>query len=502
MNPLSPSALNAERARVEAAAGVAGRNSDTGPAGGGFADMLRDLRDAPAKAVQPAPARDVPVAARAAEPGHKVPEASDPAAAATERASDEAAQAADAAEERRAAQAADDHRRTQQRGATGGRATRHAAEADDDTGPGVARRLDEPQTDGPAAGAAPTLAHWLLAANNNTASGGEAALPPPQTATADAVPDAATLTHDLIQGLRSGAARGGVGGARAAGDVREAAAAPAAGAGAARARAAQGGTDNEAGTFALPAGVKAADDARLPTPGAGIEPGHAQKLDTAALQAAAQEGAVSALPGLRRGEADRAIEDPSSAGSSAMAGLAGAPPPAPSAAESAPVQRTVDTPVGAPGFEDAVMASVATLVRDGVHEARLQLNPAELGPLAVRISVTDGAAHIDIAAAHAATRELLQAGLPALADALRADGLTLASSQVSDGAWAGGGTATGGFDQAGGGAGQRGGSPSSEGYRGNTGWPGAAPQAGPGNSPGWLPGPGRGSGRGGLDLYA
>jgi flagellar hook-length control protein FliK len=85
------------------------------------------------------------------------------------------------------------------------------------------------------------------------------------------------------------------------------------------------------------------------------------------------------------------------------------------------------------GFAPALGAQVALWVKDGVQEARLQLHPAELGPVTVQIALEGQAAHIDFTAAVAATRESIEQSLPALAAALRESGFTLAGGGVFGG---------------------------------------------------------------------
>jgi flagellar hook-length control protein FliK len=81
-------------------------------------------------------------------------------------------------------------------------------------------------------------------------------------------------------------------------------------------------------------------------------------------------------------------------------------------------------------FGPALGAQVALWVKEGVQEARLQLHPAELGPVTVQIALEGQAAHIDFTAAVAATRESIEQSLPALAAALRESGFTLAGGGV------------------------------------------------------------------------
>ena len=114
----------------------------------------------------------------------------------------------------------------------------------------------------------------------------------------------------------------------------------------------------------------------------------------------------------------------------ALGALAGAPHAAPPAAAAAPPSVTIGAPFGTPAFAPALAASVSLLARDGVQEARLQLHPAELGPIAVQIALDGVQARVDFTAEVAATRHAIEAGLPELASALREAGLTLAGGGV------------------------------------------------------------------------
>lgn len=106
--------------------------------------------------------------------------------------------------------------------------------------------------------------------------------------------------------------------------------------------------------------------------------------------------------------------------------------PNPQAAPPEPVPATVPVPLADPGFGPALGATLAVLVRDGVEHARLELHPAEMGPVSARIEVQAQAAHIEFVCDLPATREALEASLPALAAALRDSGLTLAGGGVFD----------------------------------------------------------------------
>ncbi len=102
-----------------------------------------------------------------------------------------------------------------------------------------------------------------------------------------------------------------------------------------------------------------------------------------------------------------------------------------SAAADGPATLAVPVPIDSPDFAQAFGVQVSVLARDGVHEARLQLNPAEMGPVSVQIAMDGERAHIDFGAQAAATRAAIEASLPELAAALRDAGLTLSGGGVS-----------------------------------------------------------------------
>jgi flagellar hook-length control protein FliK len=198
-------------------------------------------------------------------------------------------------------------------------------------------------------------------------------------------------------------------------DARGAAAQPGDAAGAAPAhggkgRAGQAGPAGDAAGQALLAGAErqlAAQEAQQAWQAEGGE----------ALAAAGQAGALprAVLP---------------EAAAAQLAALAS--PAAGAAAPSAQVQVTLDTPVHQPGFRDELAAQVSTFARDGIHEAVLNLNPADMGPITVQIAMDGTQARIDFQATQPATRELIEGSLPSLASALHGEGLTLSGGSVGD----------------------------------------------------------------------
>jgi hypothetical protein len=106
--------------------------------------------------------------------------------------------------------------------------------------------------------------------------------------------------------------------------------------------------------------------------------------------------------------------------------------PAPSGPDAAPaVDVRLATPPDEPGFAQALGVQVSILARDGIQRAELHLNPSDMGPVSVLINVDGTQARVDFGADVAATRQAIESGLPALASALQACGLTLHGGGVS-----------------------------------------------------------------------
>jgi flagellar hook-length control protein FliK len=167
---------------------------------------------------------------------------------------------------------------------------------------------------------------------------------------------------------------------------------------------------------ATKAGVSAADDAD-----AGRSPATAQDSTPTAASASLPNPAepVRAAPRSRGADA------------SLPAGAALAP----TRAEIAPPAVTsvaVPVPVASPEFAELLGAQVSLFARDGLQQAELRLNPAEMGPIGVQIEIAGNEARINFSAEQAPTRDAIERALPELAAALRGEGLTLAGGGVFD----------------------------------------------------------------------
>jgi flagellar hook-length control protein FliK len=100
-------------------------------------------------------------------------------------------------------------------------------------------------------------------------------------------------------------------------------------------------------------------------------------------------------------------------------------------AASAPVDTALGQDVRRPEFVPAFSARIATLVQEGVEHARVHLNPVEMGPVSLQLSLDGQQVRVDMTAEVAATRLALEQALPTLASALREAGFTLSGGGVS-----------------------------------------------------------------------
>lgn len=111
-----------------------------------------------------------------------------------------------------------------------------------------------------------------------------------------------------------------------------------------------------------------------------------------------------------------------------------APAPTQQPQSSAPPRvETVIAPAFTPGWQDETVAKLAHIVVSRNERAELKLNPAELGPVSIRVDMKADHATLTIVAASPDTRSALEQSLPQLRDLLAAQGITLGQASVHDG---------------------------------------------------------------------
>ncbi|MDJ0741308.1 MAG: flagellar hook-length control protein FliK [Gammaproteobacteria bacterium] len=92
----------------------------------------------------------------------------------------------------------------------------------------------------------------------------------------------------------------------------------------------------------------------------------------------------------------------------------------------------VPQPVGHRTWPDAVAERVTWMLHGDQQSARLKLNPPHLGPLEVRVSVSQDQTQVAFLAQHAAVRDVLEAALPRLREMFDQASLQLVRADVSD----------------------------------------------------------------------
>ena len=168
-----------------------------------------------------------------------------------------------------------------------------------------------------------------------------------------------------------------------------------------------------------------ASDARLDARAAAVgdtDPGtRAQMLPPTCAESTQSSDATAHRPG-----AETRGDPLAPTFAAALASASGEAPPA-----TASTELSLPTPLDAPDFGTAFGVQISVLAKDGVQQAELHLNPAETGPVSIRIALDGNEARIDFGADLAATRAAIELSLPELAAALRDAGLTLTGGGVS-----------------------------------------------------------------------
>jgi flagellar hook-length control protein FliK len=200
-----------------------------------------------------------------------------------------------------------------------------------------------------------------------------------------------------------------------------------------------------------------AGQAALPvsTAGLGGDPGSSAQPSWRVLGAGQDQAALTQHGGREQGHGDADRE-----GALSLEGLGMAVPTDTSALPEAAsfgalmgqaLQRTADgmsrpeathhtaslpTPLDSPEFPQAMADRiglwVAGAAQDGPMTAEVRLNPAEMGPVHIRIELNGQTANVDFAAAALETRQAIEASLPRLSEALAEAGLSLSGGGVSD----------------------------------------------------------------------
>ncbi|WP_456267381.1 flagellar hook-length control protein FliK [Kushneria sp. AK178] len=115
---------------------------------------------------------------------------------------------------------------------------------------------------------------------------------------------------------------------------------------------------------------------------------------------------------------------------SALTGQTTASPMTPNAAQA--VTTATLPAMDSDQWSSALERQTISLSMKGGGEARLNMNPLELGPLSISLKMGEQSAQLHIASHHAQVRAAVEAALPQLRDAFSASGIELGQTSVSD----------------------------------------------------------------------
>lgn len=96
------------------------------------------------------------------------------------------------------------------------------------------------------------------------------------------------------------------------------------------------------------------------------------------------------------------------------------------------VTLTAQVRVGMPGWADQIAERTASLVSQNIKQAEIQLNPQEMGPINVKISVNQDQVAVMFSAQNAGVREALDQSVQRLRDTLESEGMELIQADVDD----------------------------------------------------------------------
>ena len=91
----------------------------------------------------------------------------------------------------------------------------------------------------------------------------------------------------------------------------------------------------------------------------------------------------------------------------------------------------ITSQLGNQGWGDELVSRVKWQIGQQIQEAKISLNPRELGPLQIKISINDDQAHVQFVAHHGSVRDAIEDAIPRLREMLEQAGLMLADANVS-----------------------------------------------------------------------
>jgi flagellar hook-length control protein FliK len=148
------------------------------------------------------------------------------------------------------------------------------------------------------------------------------------------------------------------------------------------------------------------------------------------LRSAFQSGDKPAAPQLSQ----MVTPQLAAAQSSSQSQLAGAAVSSlsPTTAGATPAMMTIATSMRQQGWDRAMGERLVFMSRNGIQEAQIQVNPRQMGPIDIKVTVNqEQQAHVTFVTTNSTAREAIDAALPRLREMFDQAGLNLAESEVS-----------------------------------------------------------------------
>jgi flagellar hook-length control protein FliK len=105
--------------------------------------------------------------------------------------------------------------------------------------------------------------------------------------------------------------------------------------------------------------------------------------------------------------------------------------PAPAAATVTPAQAALDARVGTPEWNTELGQKIVWMVGEQQQVAELSVNPPDLGPLDIKLTIDGGQTTAVFTSPHGAVRDALESALPRLREVLADSGIMLGNASVT-----------------------------------------------------------------------
>ncbi|WP_394425964.1 flagellar hook-length control protein FliK [Vreelandella stevensii] len=104
-----------------------------------------------------------------------------------------------------------------------------------------------------------------------------------------------------------------------------------------------------------------------------------------------------------------------------------------SASSTAPTQATLSAPVSSPSWPSQLGQQLVHITQlGGEQQVKMNLHPAELGPLSISLKMTEHGAQAHFLTAHAQVRQVLEQAIPQLREILAEQGIALTDASVGE----------------------------------------------------------------------